>query len=69
MQILADLPHRSAPYCGDFAVSEWRPGRGVSVAGLAGEVSLLEDGVGAGSECRDLAWAEIRLKVSEQARG
>jgi hypothetical protein len=48
-------------------VLEGRPGHGVSVAGLAREASLLEDSFCAGLECRELARAEIRLKVSEQA--
>jgi len=39
----------------------------VSVAGLAGEVSLCENGFRPGAERGDLARAEIRFKVSEQA--
>ena len=50
-----------------YVLEGW-PGHGVSVAGLAREASLLEDGVRTGLDCRELARAEIRLKVSEQAR-
>lgn len=50
-----------------FVLEGW-PGHGVSVAGLAGKASLLEEGLRTCLECRELARAEIRLKVSEQAR-
>jgi len=65
---MLDLPVQRVTMYDGFVVSKGGPGHGVSVAGLAWEVSLLEDGFRTGFERGELARAEIRLKVSEQAR-
>ena len=66
-QLLSVLSPPAAHHDDYFVLEGW-PGHGVSVAGLAGETSLFENGFRTGLECRKLARAQIRLKVREQAR-